>query len=183
MSWQLIVREVLRTGWLKLSQELPLLKAVRQKKTFSPEELGLILELQKALQAGEILIGERKKCVNVVEALVRDAITDELLARGLDEVELPDVGDVAAYALNRLPSAYATTQEGYEEQRARILETASEELRAKVREAIERVIQVPNSRPEGATPLGKLTGAETAEMLDPLLNRLELTDSESELSY
>ncbi|MBE0617580.1 MAG: late competence development ComFB family protein [Proteobacteria bacterium] len=170
MSVKLLVGEVLRTGWLKISQELALLQALRGGERFSGPELRLLLELQKALKAGEVLIGERKRCVNVMEELVRDAILGELRERGVAEGTLPDLGDIAAYVLNRMPPAYATTQEGYTEQRARILDTASRSLHEAVREAVDRVLQIPNSRPEGATLLGKVTGVETAELLKPLLS-------------
>lgn len=173
MSVRLIVREVIRTGWLKISQEMALLKALRGGEKFSANELRLLIEFQKALQAGAVLIAERKKCVNAAEELVRDAIIEELLDRGLDETALPDLGDMAAYALNRVPPAYATTQEGYAEQRARFLDTSGDRLRRAVQEAVDRVLKTPNSRPEGATPLGRMTGAEAAELLRPVVPELD----------
>jgi hypothetical protein len=177
MSIKLLVQEVIRTGWLRISQEVELLGALRGGARFSPAEFRLLLKLQEALRAGEVLIGERKKCVNVMEELVRDAVLAELLLRGLDEAALPDLGDIAAYALNRLPPAYATTQEGYAQQRARVLKTSSDRVRKIVEEAVDRVLSVPVSRPEGATPLGTVSGAEAAETLRPVATELNPADT------
>ncbi|GAB4263689.1 MAG: late competence development ComFB family protein [Deferrisomatales bacterium] len=154
MSIHLIVEDILRAGWMKLAQESTLLGAIRRRAKFSSKELQALIRLQKALQAGNVLTGERKRCVNVMEELVRDAVAEEMARRGLDDQAVADLGDVAAYALNRLPALYATTLEGYEFHRDRARAELRDAIRQRVSEAIDRSLSQPCSRPDG-TPLGR----------------------------
>lgn len=160
MSIRVIVQHVLRTGWLKLSEENALLNAVRGRPKFSSAELKALVDLQKALQAGHVTVGVRKKCVNVMEKLVQEAIVEEISRRGLADEDLPDVGDVAGYALNRLPPLYATTQEGFEHQVNKAREHSRDDIQQKVREGIDRSLDRPNF-PPGREPLGLISGADT----------------------
>ncbi|NET48004.1 MAG: late competence development ComFB family protein, partial [Merismopedia sp. SIO2A8] len=59
-----------------------------------------------------------------------------------------DLGDIAAYALNRLPPLYATTEEGADYQRSRAKEELQDLIAEKVDEAIARNMKQPDFFPE-----------------------------------
>jgi len=62
-----------------------------------------------------------------------------------------DLGDIAAYALNRLPPLYATTEEGAVYQRERALADLFPLIAQQVKEAIERNVDRPEFFPERST--------------------------------
>jgi hypothetical protein len=84
--------------------------------------------------------------VNVLEKLVMDA-TERQLQR-LD----PEIGkqltreEVSAYALNRLPPMYATSENGYRELRERVKVELKGEVVAKIRDGIVKMSQAPMRR-------------------------------------
>ena len=57
-------------------------------------------------------------------------------------------GDIAAYALNRLPPLYATTEEGANFQRSKAKEELDELISKQVEEAIGRYLDRPEFYPE-----------------------------------
>ena len=149
MEIRLVVEEVLRTGWMKLVHESALAHFVGTGEKFSAAEFKALLRLQKALRTGEVMVGGGKRGVNVMEQLVRDAIVEETGRRGIDETAAPDLGDVAAYALNRLPSLYATTRQGYRYHLDHVDTDLRSSIRDRVRGALDKVLEVPQSRPDG----------------------------------
>jgi len=62
-----------------------------------------------------------------------------------------DVGDIAAYALNRLPPLYATTEEGAQFQRSKAKDELQELISQQVSEAIDQNI---NRQPNNPTAFG-----------------------------
>ncbi len=84
--------------------------------------------------------------VNVLEKLVMDA-TERQMQR-LD----PEIGklltreEVSAYALNRLPPMYATSENGYRELRSRVKEELKGEVVSKIRDGIVKMSQAPMRR-------------------------------------
>ena len=66
-----------------------------------------------------------------------------------------DVGDIAAYALNRLPPLYATTEEGANYQRQRAREELQNLIQEQVAEAISRYLDRPEFFPERQAITGK----------------------------
>jgi GGDEF domain-containing protein len=79
-----------------------------------------------------------------------------------------DVGDIAAYALNRLPPLYATTEEGASYQRQHAKTELQELIAQQVSEAISRYLDRPNFFPERQV-LGKNTGNEVLRQVSTLL--------------
>jgi len=59
-----------------------------------------------------------------------------------------DLGDIAAYALNRLPPLYATTEQGANYQRERAIADLQHLIAQQVKEAIERNIDRPEFFPD-----------------------------------
>jgi GGDEF domain-containing protein len=110
----------------------------------------------------------RKQFINVMEELVMT----EAIAR-VAEIEATsdrslDVGDIAAYALNRLPPLYATTEEGANYQRQRAKEELEGFIAQQVNEAITRYLDRPEFFPERQA-LGKSTGNEVLRQVSSLL--------------
>jgi hypothetical protein len=79
-----------------------------------------------------------------------------------------DVGDIAAYALNRLPPLYATTEEGANYQRQRAREELQNLIQTQVTEAIARYLDRPKFFPERQAISSKNT-SNVANQLSSLL--------------
>jgi hypothetical protein len=79
-----------------------------------------------------------------------------------------DVGDIAAYALNRLPPLYATTEEGANFQRQTAQAQLQDLISQQVSEAINRYLDRPHFFPERQA-LGKNTGNEVVRQVSALL--------------
>ncbi|MHC5833203.1 MAG: late competence development ComFB family protein, partial [Nostoc sp.] len=89
----------------------------------------------------------RKQFINVMEELVlAEAIARVAEIETTTESSL-DVGDIAAYALNRLPPLYATTEEGANFQRQTAQAQLQELISQQVSEAINRYLDQPNFFP------------------------------------
>jgi hypothetical protein len=133
----------------------------------SIEEYMALDRLMGALLTGEVVAVPRKQFINVMEELV----LSEAIAR-VAEIEATsesaiDVGDIAAYALNRLPPLYATTEEGANYQRQRAKTELQELISQQVHEAINRNLDQPN---DNRTPvLAKTTGNEVLRQVSSLL--------------
>jgi len=90
----------------------------------------------------------QKQFINVIEELV----ISEAISR-IAEVETMvektvDIKDVVAYALNRIPPLYATTEEGAQYQRQRAIEELKDLVVKKVEEGINRFLDQPLYFPE-----------------------------------
>ena len=118
---------------------------------------------------GEIVALQRKNFRNIMEELVLAEVAARLEAdRSLLSRHL-DVGDLAAYALNRLPALYATCEEGAEHQRARALEELSELIAQRVTEGLAQTVDRPHPHPEAR----RLEGPWGTEMIPNLAELLE----------
>lgn len=151
MSIEKIVEQALQDGYLTPAMEAEVGRICDTASELSIEEYMALDRLMGALLTGEVMAVPRKQFINVMEELV----LTEAIAR-VAEIEAStnktlDLGDIAAYALNRLPPLYATTEEGANFQR----ESAKSELTAliadQVQEAISRSISHPDFYPERHT--------------------------------
>lgn len=168
MSIEKIVEQALQDGYLTPAMEAEVGRICDTASDLSIEEYMALDRLMGALLTGEVVAVPRKQFINVMEELV----LTETIAR-VSEIEATsdctlDLGDIAAYALNRLPPLYATTEEGADYQRAK----AEDELRSliiqKVEEAISRNIDRPDFFPERQA-IGKNTGDEVLTQVSSLL--------------
>ena len=110
MSIQKIVEQALQDGYLTSAMEAEVGRICDNASELSIEDYMALDKLMGALLTGEVVAVQRKKFINVMEELV----LTEAIAR-VAEIEITsghtlDVGDIAAYALNRLPPLYATTE-------------------------------------------------------------------------
>jgi len=167
MSIEKIVEQALQDGYLTPSMEAEVGRICNTASELSIEEYMALDRLMGALLTGEVVVLPRKQFINVMEELV----LSEAIAR-VAEIEEEnsdqnlDVGDIAAYALNRLPPLYATTEEGAQYQRSRAKEELQVLIANQVKVAIERNL---NRVAQNQTVLGKFTGDAVLGQVSSLL--------------
>ncbi|NEQ39407.1 MAG: late competence development ComFB family protein [Okeania sp. SIO3I5] len=151
MSIERIVEQALQDGYLTPSMEAEVGRICNTASELSIEEYMALDRLMGALLTGEVVVLPRKQFINVMEELV----LSEAIAR-VAEIEASsdktlDVGDIAAYALNRLPPLYATTEEGAQFQRSKAKDELQKLISKQVSEAIDQNI---NRQPINPTVFG-----------------------------
>lgn len=148
MGINLIVEQALQDGYLTPSMESEVGRICDTAAELSVEEYMALDKLMGALLTGEVVAVPRKQFINVMEELVlSEAITRVAEIEQTSDSSL-DVGDIAAYALNRLPPLYATTEEGANYQRQRAREELQTLIQDQVTEAIARYLDRPEFFPE-----------------------------------
>lgn len=169
MSIEKIVEQALQDGYLTPAMEAEVGRICDTASELSIEEYMALDRLMGALLTGEVVAVPRKQFINVMEELV----LTEAIAR-VAEIEATsdctlDLGDIAAYALNRLPPLYATTEEGADYQRGRAKDELQVLIAQQVQEAIARSLDRPDFFPERQV-LGKNTGDEVLNQVSSLLD-------------
>jgi hypothetical protein len=167
MSIEKIVEQALQDGYLTPIMESEVGRICDTASELSIEEYMALDRLMGALLTGEVVAVPRKQFINVMEELV----LTEAIAR-VAEIEATsdctlDLGDIAAYALNRLPPLYATTEEGAEYQRTRAKDDLLALIAQQVSEGIARSLDRP-AFPERQV-LGKNAGDEVLSQVSALL--------------
>ena len=148
MSIKKIVEQALNDGYLTPSMEAEVGRICDTAAELSVEEYMALDKLMGSLLTGEVVAVPRKQFINVMEELVlSEAITRVAEIEQTSDSSL-DVGDIAAYALNRLPPLYATTEEGANYQRQRAKEELQKLIEQQVNEAIARYLDRPEFYPE-----------------------------------
>ncbi len=168
MSIEKIVEQALQDGYLTPSMEAEVGRICDTAAELSIEEYMALDRLMGALLTGEVVAVPRKQFINVMEEL----ILTEAIAR-VAEIEATsdrvlDVGDIAAYALNRLPPLYATTEEGATYQRQKAKEDLQDLIAQQVDDAIVQNLHQPEFFPERQV-LGKSSGGEVLKQVSSLL--------------
>ncbi|HEY9877155.1 MAG TPA: late competence development ComFB family protein [Leptolyngbyaceae cyanobacterium] len=169
MSIEKIVEQALQDGYLTPAMEAEVGRICDTASELSIEEYMALDRLMGALLTGEVVAVPRKQFINVMEELV----LTEAIAR-VAEIESTtdstlDLGDVAAYALNRLPPLYATTEEGANYQRERAKGELSILISGQVKEAISRNLDKPDFYPERQTIKKKQEGDDVLTQVSALL--------------
>jgi hypothetical protein len=168
MSIEKIVEQALQDGYLTPAMEAEVGRICDTASELSIEEYMALDRLMGSLLTGEVVAVPRKQFINVMEELV----LTEAIAR-VAEIEATsdctlDLGDIAAYALNRLPPLYATTEEGAEYQRGRAKDDLQNLIAQQVSEAIARNLDQPDFFPERQS-LGKKESDEVLGQVSSLL--------------
>lgn len=167
-EYRKIVEQALQDGYLTPAMEAEVGRICDNASELSIEEYMALDRLMGALLTGEVVAVPRKQFINVMEELVlTEAIARVAEIEATSESSL-DVGDIAAYALNRLPPLYATTEEGASFQRQTAQAELQELISQQVSEAINRYLDRPNFFPERQA-LGKNTGNEVVRQVSALL--------------
>jgi len=167
MSIEKIVEQALQDGYLTPAMEAEVGRICDNASELSIEEYMALDRLMGALLTGEVVAVPRKQFINVMEELVlTEAIARIAEIEAISENSL-DVGDISAYALNRLPPLYATTEEGAKYQRIRAKAELQELISQQVSEAIGRNLDQPNNKRTPVLP--KNTGNEVLRQVSNLL--------------
>lgn len=139
-----IVDQALETGYLTPTMEAEVGKLCEISGELSMQEYMALDKLMGALLTGEVVAMPRKQFINVMEELVVSEVISRVAEIESTSSRLLDVGDISAYALNRLPPLYATTEEGANFQR----DKAKEELETIINQQVEQSISLYLDRPE-----------------------------------
>lgn len=147
-SIEKIVEQALQDGYLTPAMEAEVGRICDTAAELSIEEYMALDRLMGALLTGEVVAVPRKQFINVMEELVlTEAIARVADIEATSDCTL-DLGDIAAYALNRLPPLYATTEEGADYQRMRAKEELQDLISSQVSEGIARNLDQPEFFPE-----------------------------------
>lgn len=169
MTIEKIVEQALQDGYLTPAMEAEVGRICDTAAELSIEEYMALDRLMGALLTGEVVAVPRKQFINVMEELVlTEAISRVAEIESTSDATL-DLGDIAAYALNRLPPLYATTEEGANFQRDTARGELSDLIASKVKEAIARNLDQPDFYPERQTIQKKLAGDSVLGQVSNLL--------------
>ncbi len=147
MNIQAIVEHALKEGYLTPAMEAEVARICDSAAELSVEEYMALDHLMGALLAGEVVTVPRKQFINVMEELVITETIAQITAIEINSDVQLDVGDIAAYALNRLPPLYATTEEGAGYQRDRAKKELQEPISRQVESAIIQNLNRPDFFP------------------------------------
>lgn len=136
MNIQTIVNQVFQQGYLTPAMEAEISQLCEQATNLSVEEYQALDELMSGLLKGKIVASHRKQFINVMEELVFSTALTLVTEIEMASDKSIDVGDITAYALNRLPPLYATTEEGAKYQKQRAQNELRDLINQRVREAI-----------------------------------------------
>ncbi|NHC38148.1 late competence development ComFB family protein [Scytonema millei] len=159
MSIQQIVEQALQDGYLTPAMEAEVGRICDTASELSIEEYMALDKLMGSLLTGEVVAVQRKQFINVMEELVLTEVIARVAEIKVTSGHSLDVGDIAAYALNRLPPLYATTEEGANYQRQRAKEELAALIVQQIDEAIARSLDRPEFFPERQA-LGKSSGGQ-----------------------
>ena len=169
MSIEKIVEQALQDGYLTPAMEAEVGRICDTASELSIEEYMALDRLMGALLTGEVVAVPRKQFINVMEELV----LTEAIAR-VAEIEASsertlDLGDIAAYALNRLPPLYATTEEGATYQRSK----AKEELHTIIADCVHEAIAKNLDRPSQGDRVAIVNPSNKKELLSQVSTLLQ----------
>ncbi|MEM6451622.1 MAG: late competence development ComFB family protein [Cyanobacteria bacterium P01_D01_bin.105] len=147
-SIEKIVEQALQDGYLTPAMEAEVGRICDTASELSIEEYMSLDRLMGSLLTGEVVAVPRKQFINVMEELVLTEAISQVAEVEANSEHTLDLGDVAAYALNRLPPLYATTEEGASYQRDKARAELSELIAKQVAESVGRSLDQPEFFPE-----------------------------------
>lgn len=168
MSIQTIVEQAIQDGYLTSAMEAEVGRICDIATELSVEEYVALDKLMATLLTGEVVAVPRKQFINVMEELVLTEVIVRVAEIEVTSGQTLDMGDISAYALNRLPPLYATTTEGANYQRQRATEELQGLINQQITEAIARSIDRPDFFPERQA-LGQTSSTELLGQVSTLL--------------
>ncbi|ABG50530.1 conserved hypothetical protein [Trichodesmium erythraeum IMS101] len=179
MSIEKIVEQALQDGYLTPSMEAEVGRICNTASELSIEEYMSLDRLMGALLTGEVVVLPRKQFINVMEELVlSEAIARVAENEGSSDQTL-DVGDIAAYALNRLPPLYATTEEGAQFQRSKAKDELQHLISKQVSEAIDQNITRKPIHSKVLSSFSNDVSSQLSSLLKSMANEFEDTTPNS----
>lgn len=159
MSIEKMVEQALQDGYLTPDMKAEITRICNKSTDLSVEEYmaldRLMAELPGCVDSTTLI--PHKQFSNVMEELVlKEAIAQWAIVAETTDTVL-DVGDIAAYALNRLPGLYATTSDGAGFHRSLAKGELDQLIVQKVQEAIARCLEQPEIYPKRKPLKIKLT--------------------------
>jgi hypothetical protein len=171
-SIQEIVEKALKDGYLTPAMEAEVGRICDSSGDLPQEEYKALDRLMGALLAGDVVAMPQRQFINVMEELVISQTIARLAEMGAVAEQNVDIGDVAAYSLNRLPPLYATTEEGAEYQRQKALEDLKDLIDSKVEEGINLLLNSPAYFPE-RTVIGEKVHSDIVGQVGKLLQEYD----------
>jgi hypothetical protein len=168
MNIEKIVEQALKDGHITPTMEMEVGRICETTKELNAEEYIALDKLMGALLTGEVVATPRKQFINVMEELVISETIAKIAEIETTSDQTLDVGDIAAYALNRLMPLYATTEEGANYQRERAKQELHELITQQVEAGISRYLDRPEFFPERQV-LSKKTGIDMLKQVSSLL--------------
>ncbi|MEC4805920.1 MAG: late competence development ComFB family protein [Jaaginema sp. PMC 1079.18] len=143
-SIEKIVEQALKDGYLTPTMEAEVGRICDTASELSIEEYMALDRLMGSLLTGEVVAVPRKQFINVMEELVLSEAITRVAEIEATSNRVLDVGDIAAYALNRLLPLYATTEEGASYQRQKAKKELQDIISKQIHEAIARYLDRPD---------------------------------------
>jgi hypothetical protein len=165
---EVVVEQAIKDGYLTPLMEAEVGRICDSTFELSVEEYMALDRLMGALLSGEVVAVPRKQFINVMEELVLSEAVARVAEIEAATNQVLELGDIAAYALNRLPPLYATTDQGAAYQRERALADLQHLIAAQVKEAIERNMTHPDFFPDRSS-IGQTTQGNMLSQLSALL--------------
>lgn len=166
MTIREVVEKAISIGCLNPSLSALLLRALEDSYLKDPDEILALQKLMEAVRDGSVVTIERKRCFNIMEDLVWEALEAQYATLKLKGGPLPDIGDVAAYALNHLKPLYAVSEVGADYQRNKARLDHAEIVAKRVREALEFSLGRPVWHPERKTIAPNVTSPNVLNVLE-----------------
>ena len=136
----LLVNKIMQAEMMSIKEQLRIHELCDSGSSLSVEDYLALENLKKALTSGKIKPAQQKHVHNAMEQLVKDEILQQFVSLNIEENAFADLGDIQAYALNRLPSLYATSEEGLKYQRQEAQERLNDLIKQQVTIAINTLI-------------------------------------------
>lgn len=172
-----MVQQALNSGRLTSSMETTVGELVAKTEELSTEEYQALEQLMGAIRAGAVVAQPYKHFINVMEELVLSEALKRVAEIDVTSDDRLDVGDITAYALNRLPPLYATTEEGAAYQRHKAQAELQHRINQYIGEGIERSLERPEMSPgrQMLKPTGNNSevGTQVSSLLQTLAPSLE----------
>lgn len=143
MSIQEIFAKALQDGYLTPAMEAEVGRLCESGVDLDQGEYEALDRLMAALLAGDVVAMPHKKFINVMEEMVLTEVVSQVSKYQKTTEKQPDIADIAAYALNRLPPLYATSEEGAKYQRQRASEELEFLIQQQVKEGLGRYFDRP----------------------------------------
>ena len=147
-SIQSIANQALASGFLAAEMEFLINQAYDNCLSLTIEDYLALDQLMEAMLAGQVILAKQKHHINVMEGLVVNQVISHLSQLPLSQSKSLNIGDIAAYALNRLPPLYATSTVGQSFQQAYAQEHLEPVIAEQVEKALDRSLKQPNNSPE-----------------------------------
>lgn len=143
-----MVDRVLQDEYLTPETESQLKRLLSHKQELSIEDYMALDRMMEELLAVKGKTLTRKQYVNIMEELVMEQAIAHVLEHYHHHKTFIDVGEVTAYALNRLPTLYATSQEGRNFQRRQAQGELQDQIQEQVAEAFNQCKIRANYHPD-----------------------------------